>query len=257
MAGTRPGASHPDPVPGVGTPFVAMRTGLSAPLCASRVILYLLVMESRDYTPADRLLMGIDQAVRTLFGRPATTERHNPALEIPEAEMTTRERDHAARLMRINHSGEICAQALYQGQALTARLPEVRGSMERAADEENDHLDWCETRLEELGNRTSLLNPFWYAGSFVIGAAAGLAGDRWSLGFVAETEHQVGAHLDGHLAQLPPQDAKSRAILEQMKVDETRHATVALESGGARLPQPIRYAMTLTSKVMTGTVYWI
>ncbi len=221
------------------------------------LILYLWAMEPRDYTSADRLLMGIDQAMRTLFGRPQVTERRNPAVGIPEVEMSAQERDHTARLMRINHTGEICAQALYQGQALTARLPEVRGSMERAADEENDHLDWCETRLAELGSRTSFLNPFWYAGSFAIGAAAGLAGDKWSLGFVAATEHQVGAHLDGHLAQLPAQDEKSRAILEQMKVDEAHHATVALESGGAKLPKPIQFAMTLTSKVMTRTVYWI
>ena len=159
--------------------------------------------------------------------------------------------------MRINHTGEVCAQALYQGQALTARLPQVRNRMERAAAEENDHLDWCEGRLQELDSRTSLLNPIWYAGSFAIGAAAGLAGDKWSLGFVAETEQQVGAHLDDHLNRLPERDSKSRAILEQMKEDEARHADQALKAGGAVLPGPIRFAMRLSSKIMTGTVYWL
>jgi len=159
--------------------------------------------------------------------------------------------------MRINHTGEVCAQALYQGQALTAKLPTVRQSMERAAQEENDHLAWCETRLRELDNRKSLLNPFWYASSFVLGAAAGLAGDKWSLGFVAETEHQVEAHLNDHLNRLPPQDGKSRAVVTQMKEDEIHHATVALEAGGAALPGPIKLAMKLTSKLMTGSVYYL
>ena len=157
--------------------------------------------------------------------------------------------------MRINHTGEVCAQALYQGQALTARLPGVRASMERAAQEENDHLVWCEERINELGNRTSYLNPLWYAGSFAIGAAAGIAGDKWSLGFVAETEHQVEAHLDDHLSQVPQSDQRTRAILEQMKEDEVSHATKALAAGGATLPGPIRQAMKLMSKVMTSTVY--
>jgi len=159
--------------------------------------------------------------------------------------------------MRIDHTGEVCAQALYQGQSLTARLPEVRKKMERAAAEENDHLDWCERRIEELGGRTSLLNPLWYAGSFAIGALAGLAGDKWSLGFVAETEQQVGEHLDEHLEQVPPQDAKSRAILEQMKQDELQHANQALAGGGVPLPAPVKLAMRLSSKVMTRTVYWL
>jgi ubiquinone biosynthesis monooxygenase Coq7 len=161
------------------------------------------------------------------------------------------------RLMRINHTGEVCAQALYQGQALTAKLPEVRQSMERAAQEENDHLAWCDSRLKAPDNRKSLLNPFWYAGSFMIGAAAGLAGDKWSLGFVAETEHQVEDHLENHLKRLPPQDQKSRAVLEQMKEDEIHHATVALEAGGAELPGPIKLAMKLTSKLMTKSVYYL
>ncbi|MBL3599568.1 MAG: 2-polyprenyl-3-methyl-6-methoxy-1,4-benzoquinone monooxygenase [gamma proteobacterium endosymbiont of Lamellibrachia anaximandri] len=214
-------------------------------------------MRQRNYSPADNLLIGIDQALRTLFGRPQVTERSNPAQNIAEAEMSDRERDETARLMRINHTGEVCAQALYQGQALTAKLPDVRESMERAAQEENDHLAWCERRLQELDNRKSLLNPLWFAGSFVMGAAAGLAGDKWSLGFVAETEHQVEAHLNNHLNRLPPQDEKSRAILEQMKEDEIHHATVALEAGGAELPEPVKQAMKFTSKLMTKSVWYL
>lgn len=214
-------------------------------------------MTDRDFHPADRLIIGFDQALRTLFGRPQVTERSDPARDLPEAELSEHERDLTARLMRINHTGEVCAQALYQGQALTAKLPEVRDSMERAAQEENDHLDWCESRLKALDNRKSLLNPLWYSGSFLIGAAAGLAGDKWSLGFVAETEHQVEDHLQSHLDQLPSQDQKSRAVLEQMKEDEIHHATVALEAGGAALPGPIKLAMKLTSKLMTKSVYYL
>ncbi|MDJ0808383.1 MAG: 2-polyprenyl-3-methyl-6-methoxy-1,4-benzoquinone monooxygenase [Gammaproteobacteria bacterium] len=214
-------------------------------------------MQERKFNAADQIMIGIDQALRTLFGRPQVTERQNPALAINESELTEQERDETARLMRINHTGEICAQALYQGQALTAKLPEVRASMERAALEENDHLDWCDKRLSELDSRKSLLNPLWYAGSFTIGALAGLAGDKWSLGFVAETEHQVEAHLNEHLRRLPESDEKSRAILEQMKEDEIHHAAVALEAGGAELPAPIKLAMQLTSKVMTKTVYYL
>ena len=214
-------------------------------------------MTERDFNPADRLIIGFDQALRTLFGRPQVTERADPAEDLPEADLSDHERDITARLMRINHTGEVCAQALYQGQALTAKLPEVRQRMERAAQEENDHLDWCESRLKALDNRKSLLNPFWYAGSFLIGAAAGLVGDKWSLGFVAETEHQVEAHLESHLERLPSQDQKSRAVLEQMKTDEIHHAEMALEAGGAKLPAPIRLAMKLTSKLMTKSVYYL
>ncbi|EGV51220.1 2-polyprenyl-3-methyl-6-methoxy-1,4-benzoquinone monooxygenase [Candidatus Endoriftia persephone] len=214
-------------------------------------------MNARSYTSAERLILGFDQALRTVFGRPQVTERANPAHGLDESEMSEQERDETARLMRINHTGEVCAQALYQGQALTAKLPEVRDSMERAAQEENDHLAWCERRLDELDNRKSVLNPLWFAGSFAIGAAAGLAGDKWSLGFVAETEHQVEAHLNSHLQQLPSQDAKSRAILEQMKEDEIHHATLALEAGGTELPGPIKLAMKLTSKLMTTSVYYL
>lgn len=214
-------------------------------------------MEQRDYTPADRLLMGLDQALRTVFGRPHATERSNPSSDIPEADLSEEQRRHSARLMRIDHTGEVCAQALYQGQALTARLPRVRESMQRSAEEEGDHLEWCHERLWELGDRRSILNPLWYAGSFAIGAAAGLAGDKWSLGFIAETEHQVCEHLDSHLREIAKQDHRSRAILEQMREDEMHHATVALEGGGAGLPEPVKMAMKLTSRLMTKTVYWL
>ena len=214
-------------------------------------------MPNRDYSPADTLLMNVDQALRTLFGRPQVTERTNPAAPLPESELSESERDHIARLMRINHTGEVCAQALYQGQALTARDPVVRKSMERSAAEENDHLDWCEQRVEQLGGRLSLLNPLWYAGSFAIGAAAGVAGDRWSLGFVAETEKQVEGHLDEHLDQVPEKDQRTRAILEQMKLDEIEHGQKAIDHGGARLPAPIRGLMKATAKIMTKSVYRI
>ncbi|HEC06126.1 MAG TPA: 2-polyprenyl-3-methyl-6-methoxy-1,4-benzoquinone monooxygenase [Thiolapillus brandeum] len=209
----------------------------------------------RNFTAADRLVVNLDQALRTLFGRPLVTERSNPAEECTESELPESQKDHVARLMRINHTGEVCAQALYQGQALTARKEEVRRSMERSAAEENDHLDWCEQRVEELGGRLSILNPLWYAGSFALGAAAGLAGDKWSLGFVAETEKQVEGHLDEHLAQVPESDCRTRAILEQMKEDEIRHGQTAKAHGGAELPGPVRVAMKLTSKLMTASVY--
>ncbi|HSO81857.1 2-polyprenyl-3-methyl-6-methoxy-1,4-benzoquinone monooxygenase [Thiocapsa sp.] len=214
-------------------------------------------MTTRRLTPIDQVLINADHALRTLFGRPQTTERPNPAEDIPEADLTDEQRRHVARLMRINHTGEVCAQALYQGQALTAKLPDTRKRLERSAKEENDHLAWCAARLDDLGDRKSLLNPLWYAGSFAMGAAAGLAGDKWSLGFVVETERQVEDHLDEHLAQIPIDDEKTRTILEQMKADEVHHAQIAHAAGGAELPAPIRSAMRLTSKVMTGTVYWV
>jgi ubiquinone biosynthesis monooxygenase Coq7 len=159
--------------------------------------------------------------------------------------------------MRVNHCGEICAQALYQGQALTARNPAARAALEQAAAEETDHLAWTAQRIGELGGRVSLLNPLWYAGSFALGAAAGLLGDKWSLGFLAETERQVEGHLEGHLDRLPPQDAKSRAIIDQMKADEARHARAAVEHGAAELPEPVKSAMKLGSRVMTRTAFWI
>ena len=211
----------------------------------------------RHYSALDKLFMNLDNALRTVAGQPLLTERPNPTEGMAEAELSEQERVLAGRLMRINHAGEVSAQGLYQGQALTAKLPEVRHKMERAAQEENDHLEWCERRAKELGSHVSFLNPLWYMGSLAIGAAAGLAGDKWSLGFVVETEHQVVRHLDEHLAQIAPQDEKSRAVLEQMRDDEARHADMAQAAGGAELPLPVKGMMKLTSKIMTKTAYWV
>lgn len=214
-------------------------------------------MTTRHYTATDTLLINLDQAVRTLFGRPMTTGRPNPADQALPADLPVAEQQQSARLMRVNHTGEVCAQALYQGQALTAQLDTVREQMDQASIEENDHLAWCETRLKELHSRPSLLNPLFYAGAFTIGALAGKIGDRWSLGFVAETEHQVIEHLNSHLSRLPAADQPSRAILEQMREDEARHANEALAAGGAELPLPVRVMMKGVSKVMTQTTYWV
>jgi len=213
-------------------------------------------MTNRTYSPFDHLIEHLDQALHTVFGPAPRPSRANPAKGKDDAGLTAQERELAGRLMRINHAGEICAQALYQGQAVTAKLPEVRGKMEQAAQEENDHLAWTETRIRELGTHVSFLNPLWYAGSFAVGALAGMAGDKWSLGFVAETEKQVVKHLSRHLQRLPSGDHQSRAILEQMREDEGRHATVAIEAGAASLPEPVKQLMQLTSKVMTRTAYW-
>ncbi len=215
-------------------------------------------MEGRNYTAVDEALLQIDRGLRTVFGRPQISERPDPATGIDgDTTLTDDEARSAAALMRVNHAGEVSAQALYQGQSLTANLAEVRDKMERAAIEENDHLDWCERRCHELGGHTSNLNPLWYLGSLAIGALAGKAGDRWSLGFIVETENQVVRHLEDHLSRLPPSDQRSRAILEQMKVDEAHHATTALNAGGAELPAPVKGLMALTSKIMTRTAYWI
>lgn len=204
----------------------------------------------------DPLLITLDNALRTLFA-PAHSAREIPGTHFPEAPLSEDERRQVVGLLRVDHAGEICAQALYQGQALTARNPQVQAELRKAAQEETEHLAWTEARLAELGGRTSLLNPAWYAGSFAIGALAGLLGDRWNLGFLAETERQVEGHLDKHLDRLPKQDKKSQAILLQMKIDEVRHAATALHHGGAELPLPVRLAMRLTSKVMTSTAYWV
>lgn len=214
-------------------------------------------MTNRTFTALDRLIGQLDQALHTVLGPAPAPGRDSPAADWPDSAMSASERELSARLMRINHAGEICAQALYQGQAMTARLPQVRGKMEQAAREENDHLAWTEERIRELGGHASYLNPLWYAGSFAIGALAGILGDKWSLGFVAETEKQVVQHLDGHLQRLPPGDRRSRTILEQMRDDEGRHATVAIESGGTELPPPLRRTMGCASKVMTNTAYWL
>ena len=211
----------------------------------------------RHYSAFDQFISQADHALRTVMGKPGITERANPSVGINESKLSNEERKHSAGLMRVNHAGEVSAQALYQGQALTAKLEKIRASMERAALEENDHLAWTEKRLEDLGDHKSILNPLWYAGSFAIGAFAGAIGDKWSLGFVAETEHQVIRHLDDHLSKLPASDARSKAILQQMKEDEAHHATIALEGGGAELPQAVKKIMQAMSKVMTTTTYYI
>ena len=204
----------------------------------------------------DRLIVEFDKGLRTLFS-PAHSARAHPDATVPDAAMDEAEKKHATALMRVNHSGEICAQALYQGQALTARDPAVQQTLQRAALEETEHLAWTARRVHELGGHLSLLNPFWYTGSLAIGAIVGLLGDKWNLGFLAETERQVGQHLQSHLDRLPAQDAKSRAIVSQMYTDETGHAELATSLGGAELPPPVQLAMKLNSKVMTGASYWL
>ncbi|MFK7159864.1 2-polyprenyl-3-methyl-6-methoxy-1,4-benzoquinone monooxygenase [Marinospirillum sp. MEB164] len=210
---------------------------------------------SRQLNRTDQMIEQVDILLRTLIPRAAQPYRPNPALQQEHTEMSDEEKRHAAGLMRINHTGEVCAQALYQGQALTAKLDEVRDQMTQAAQEEIDHLAWCDQRLQELDSRTSLLNPLFYGLSFGIGAAAGLAGDRYSLGFVAATEDQVCHHLEEHFESLPAQDQRSRAILQQMHEDEAHHADWALAAGGVRFPAPVKKVMTLMSKVMTKSVY--
>jgi ubiquinone biosynthesis monooxygenase Coq7 len=204
----------------------------------------------------DSLILNLDKALRTVFAT-AASRRPYPDADLDEADLSESEKRHAAGLMRINHSGEVCAQALYQGQALTARNPEAAQALVEASDEETEHLAWCEHRLGELGSRKSLLNPLWYAGSLGLGVLAGMLGDKWNLGFLAETERQVEGHLNEHLNLLPEQDAKSRAIVEQMKSDEIKHAETALEHGGAELPTPVKLAMKLSSKVLTKAAYYL
>jgi len=213
-------------------------------------------MLSRNLPTVDELIVAFDRGLRTVFA-PAHARRPVPGAELPHAELSPAERAQSAALMRVNHTGEVCAQALYQGQALTARAAEARAALERAAQEETDHLAWTASRIEELGGRRSLLNPFFYAGSFAIGAVAGLLGERWNLGFLAETERQVVTHLEGHLSRLPGPDEKSRAIVGQMQSDEARHATTALEHGGTELPEPAKRVMRAASSAMTGASYWI
>lgn len=214
-------------------------------------------MTDRRYSFADRVIAQLDAGVQTLFGHPTGTGRPNPAKGLTEPELNEKERRKAARLMRVNHCGEICAQALYQGQAITARNPTLRQTMERAATEENDHLAWCEERLVQLGSRVSYLNPLFYVGSLGIGILAGAAGDRWSLGFLAQTEEQVVRHLSKHLHRFPRRDEPSLAIVEQMKLDEGGHAAAATEAGAAEIPGPVRQLMRLSSRIMTETTYWI
>lgn len=209
---------------------------------------------ARRLSPADRLLIEAQRALDTVFGQPVA-QRPNPASDLAEADLDDHQRRHVAGLMRINHVGEICAQALYSGQAAVARDRATREDLLHAAEEETDHLAWCADRLRELDSRPSVFNPLWYAGSFAIGSLAGLRGDGWNLGFVVETERQVEAHLEEHLESLPLADARSRAILQLMKEDEARHADRALQMGARTLPQPIPALMAAASKVMKAVAY--
>lgn len=206
----------------------------------------------RNYGFLDQMLIAADEALRTLAGS-GSAARPSPAADLPEAS----DPGEAARLMRVNHTGEVCAQALYSGQALFARDERVREALQTAAAEERDHLAWCRKRLRELHTRPSLLDPLWYAGSFGMGLVSGAAGDRWSLGFLAETEAQVERHLEGHLDRLAPGDERSRAVLEQMRRDENRHGALGRSLGGEDLPLPVRAAMRMASKMMTRTAYWV
>jgi 3-demethoxyubiquinol 3-hydroxylase len=213
-------------------------------------------MADRTYDVLDRVIGEIDSAIKVL-STPARSRRTFPANRSEESALDDAERLESGRLMRVNHSGEIAAQALYQGQALTARDSAVAGAMRQAAAEEIDHLAWCEQRLQELNGRTSVLNPLWYAGSFAIGALAGTLGDRTSLGFLAETEKQVEAHLRDHQDRLPAADHRSRSIVDQMTHDEAAHGAKAASLGADQLPFALRWAMRLTARVMTRSAYWL
>jgi ubiquinone biosynthesis monooxygenase Coq7 len=206
----------------------------------------------RYYSFVDQLIIGADQAIKTLSHKTENTDRSLPKSPIiSDKPLSSEETQLSTRLMRVNHAGEISAQALYNGQAWVAKNDQTRALLWQAAKEEGDHLVWCQVRLQELGSHTSYLNPLWYTGSFMIGALAGLIGDKYSLGFLAETEHQVEQHLSDHLEKLPEHDYASQAILEQMRIDERQHAQTALEHGGVELPFPVKLLMKLTSKVMT------
>ena len=207
-------------------------------------------------TMIDQFFSQFDKALRTVFA-PAQARRASPGTSEMGSPSDAADKTASARLMRINHTGEVCAQALYQGQGLTARNPDIRATLANAAKEEEDHLAWCEARLQELGGRKSLLNPFWYAGSLGLGALSGLLGDRWNLAFLAETERQVEGHLSGHLDRLPASDEKSRAVLEQMRHDEAKHGEIAQAHGAAEMPAPLKFTMRVGSQVMKTTTYWI
>jgi ubiquinone biosynthesis monooxygenase Coq7 len=211
----------------------------------------------RHYSGLDRLISALDEGLRAVNTGKFPPHRPNPADTVKEQPLSTPERRRSAALMRVNHAGEVSAQALYLGQGMTARDQQVRGTLQQSAREEVDHLVWCEQRLQQLGSHTSYLNPLWYLGSFSLGALAGVLGDKWSLGFLAETEHQVVRHLDQHLQRLPENDRRSRAIVRQMRQDESRHATVAIDSGALDLPLPVQRMMGICSRVMTTTAYWV
>ena len=212
-------------------------------------------MNERILSPLDRLLSGVNNALTTVARPTPRATRANPAGDIPEATLSSDEKTHAAGLMRVNHAGEVAAQGLYQGHAVASSDPSIERQMRQAADEELDHLGWCEHRLDELDSRPSLLGPVWYAGAFVLGAASGALGDRWSLGFVQETERQVSEHLTGHLDKLPPDDSRSRAIVRQMRDEEEEHGENARIAGATELPDPVKRLMRLTARIMTTTAY--
>lgn len=214
-------------------------------------------MNHRHYSLGDQLLIQLNQRLEYWFGKPQSAERSSPAEPYNERSLSDRQKRHSAGLMRVNHTGEVCAQALYEGQALTAKNLEVKKTMQKAAKEEIDHLAWCYDRLSALDSHASYLNPIWYAGAFSMGVLAGVFGDKWSLGFLAETERQVVAHIENHLKELPVNDLKSRAVLKKMKIDEGEHATMAVENGAAELPDWVKQGMRWMSRVMTKTAYWV
>jgi len=212
-------------------------------------------MQDRTLTRLDRLLAGANNALRTIAAPAGRSARKNPAADVAETDLSEKQKTHAAGLMRVNHAGEVAAQGLYQGHATFARDAQMERQMQQAANEEFDHLAWCEQRLAELNAGPSMLSPIWYGGAFAIGAASGVLGDKWSLGFIAETEKQVCAHLDSHLEHLPDEDSKSRAIVRQMRDEEQEHGDNAIAAGAADLPAPLQRLMQLTAKVMTKTAY--
>ena len=214
-------------------------------------------MTNRELSAIDRLLAGANDALRTIAAPAGHAARPNPSTSVATGELNAAQRSHAAGLMRVNHAGEVAAQALYKGHAAVARDSAVEQQMQHAADEEFDHLAWCEQRLSELGETPSRLSPLWYTGAFAIGAASGILGDRWSLGFIAETERQVCDHLDAHLQRLPAADLKSRAIVTQMRDEERKHGEDAVAAGAAELPGPVKRLMRVTAKIMTRTAYWV
>lgn len=213
----------------------------------------------RNYSFSDQLCLGTDHLLRFLAGQnlPNAQLRENPAKNIAEPELNPTEKKHVSGLMRVNYTGEVCAQALYQGQAITSRNSEIKKQLEQAGLEEIDHLFWCQSRLQDLNSHVSVLNPIWYISSFLLGLTAGICGDRWNLGFLEETEKQVTRHLEDHLEKLPIQDHKTRAILEQMRDEESAHADAAYHAGAAELPKIIKTLMKLTSVIMTKTAYWL
>jgi ubiquinone biosynthesis monooxygenase Coq7 len=214
------------------------------------------IMKKHHLSQLDKLLVSANNALRTLAAPAGKTLRPNPSSNVDDGELDEKQRARAAGLMRVNHAGEVAAQALYQGHATVARDKDIEEQMKQAAEEEFDHLAWCEQRLQELGSAPSRLSPLWYAGAYAMGAASGVVGDKWSLGFIAETEKQVCAHLESHLEKLPQDDARSRAIVEQMRDEEAEHGANAKEAGAAELPQPVVQLMRATAKIMTKTAYW-